>query len=50
MSDSEALTQATESVGKLRDLRVEMASSSPALADIGGRYRQVLAAYSEIDF
>lgn len=47
-ADSEALADASECVGKLRELRVELASPSPDLADIAARYRQILAAHDTI--
>jgi hypothetical protein len=47
-TDADILADASECVGKLRELRVDLASPAPDLAEIGGRYRQVLAAHDSI--
>lgn len=47
-SSSGALADASECVGKLRELRVDLASPNPDLTDIGGRYRQILTAHDAI--
>lgn len=46
--DGEALNDASECVGKLRELRVDLADPNPNFTDISGRYRQILAAHDAI--